>query len=75
MIAIMRGDHRFGSAAANGDFALGIDRNPLRALEFFRDGVAQGFRSPGDGVLIDVRGDRFLCGALDFGGSGKSGKP
>ena len=26
------------------------------------------------GVLIDVRGDRFLRGALDFGGRGKIGK-
>ena len=44
------------------------------AVEFFGDGVAQRFRAPGDGVLIDVRGDGVLRGALDFRGRGKIGK-
>ena len=69
-----RGNHCFGRAAADGDFALRIDGDALPALEFFGDGVAQGFRSPGDGVLIDVLGDGFLGGALDFLGRGKIGK-
>ncbi len=49
----------------------GIDGNALRALEFLGDGVAQRFRAPGDRVLIDVRGDGVLRGALDFGGRGE----
>ncbi len=50
---------------------FGIGRRALGALEFFGDGVAKRFRAPGDGVLIDVGGDGFLGGALDFGGRGK----
>ena len=42
--------------------------------EFFDDGVAQGLRAPGDGVLIDVVGDGLARGFLDFGGRGKIGK-
>ena len=47
----------------------------LGALEFFGDGVAQRFGSPGDGVLIDVGGDGLAGGFFDFGGAAKSGKP
>jgi len=68
------GHHRFRGAAANGDFALGIDGDALSAREFFDDGVAQGFRAPGDGVLIDVVGDGLARGFLDFFGRGKIGK-
>jgi hypothetical protein len=47
----------------------------LRAREFFGDSVAQGFRAPSDGILIDVGSNRFLRRALDFDGAGKSGNP
>ena len=52
----------------------GSTATPCVCLKFIRDGVAQRFRAPGDRVLIHVRGDGFLRGALDFGGSGKIGK-
>src|SRR4029077_8088769 len=47
-------DDGFGGAATNRDLALGIDRNALPHLHLPGDGVAQVFRAPGDGVLIDV---------------------
>ena len=65
------GHHRFGGTAADGDFTLGIDANSLSAFEFFHDGVAQRFRAPGDGVLIDVVGDGLAGGFLDFCRRGK----
>ena len=65
------GHHGFGRAAADGDFALGIDAHALRALEFPRNGVAQFLRAPGDGVLVDVVGDGLARGFLDFFGRGK----
>ena len=46
----------------------------LGAGEFFDDGVAQRFRAPGDGVLIDVVGDGLSRGFLHFHGGGKIGK-
>jgi hypothetical protein len=61
-----RGHHRFGRAAANGDFAFGIDLNSLHAPEFFGDGIAEIFGAPGDGVLIDVRGDGHARRFFDF---------
>src|ERR1700739_4350025 len=60
--------HRFGRAAANGDFPLGIDAHSLRALEFARDGVAQLLRAPGDVVLIDVVGNSLAGSFLHFRG-------
>jgi len=51
----------FGRTAAHGDLAFGINAHALRALEFPGDGVAQFFRAPGDGVLIDVVGDGFAA--------------
>ena len=52
----------------------GSTATPWMRCEFLGDGVAKRLRAPGDRVLIDVRGDGFLRGALDFGGSGKIGK-
>ena len=66
-----RRHHGFGRAAGDGDFAFGIDAHALRALEFPGDGVAQFFRAPGDGVLIDVVGDGLAGGFLHFRGRGK----
>ena len=66
-----RGHHGFGGAAANGDFALGIDANALGAFEFLDDGVAQALGAPGDGVLVDVVGDGLAGGFLKFRGGGK----
>ena len=55
---------------------LGIDRKPLGPLELSCNGVAQPFRTPGNGVLIDVRGDGLLGSALDLCQNRKvSGKP
>ena len=43
-----------------------------RVRPIFRgDGIAKRFGAPGDGVLIQVRFDGFLRGALHFGGRGK----
>ena len=69
-----RRHHRFRRTAANRDFAFRIDGDALRALEFLSDRVAKRFRTPGDGVLIDVRVDGFLRGALDFSRSAEIGK-
>ena len=44
----------------------GIDGHALGALEFPGDGVAEFLGAPGDGVLIDVVGDGFARGFLDF---------
>ena len=38
---------------------------------FRGDGIAKRFRAPGDGVLIHVRFNGLLRGALHFGGRGK----
>ena len=54
-----------------GNFVSGSTVEPLPFVHLAGDGVAQVLGSPGDGVLIDVGGDRFLRGALDFGGRGK----
>ena len=66
-----RGHHGFGRAAADGDLALGIERNALRLREFCRDGVAQRFRAPRDRVLVDVAVDCVFGGLLDFSGGGE----
>src|SRR6266436_5181527 len=66
-----RRHHRFRRAAANGDFALGIDAHTLRALEFLDDSVAQRLRTPGDGVLVDVVGNGLPRCFLDFRGRGE----
>ena len=47
---------------------------PWVRSNFSGDGIAQGLRAPRDGVLIDVRCNCVLCGALDFGGSREIGK-
>ena len=70
----MRRDHGLGRAAANRDFALGIDRDALPQLHLPGDGIAQVLRSPGDGVLIDVGGNGFLRRAFDLGRSREIGK-
>ena len=43
----------------------------LSPREFLGDCVAQGFCTPGDGVLIDVGRNRFLRRALDLDRRGK----
>src|SRR5882762_9413275 len=58
--------HGFGRTAAHGDLAFGIHAHALRAFKFPGDGVAQFFRAPGDGVLIDVVGDGLPRGFLHF---------
>jgi len=60
------GNDGLGRAAANREFGLGINRHPLPFLKFPGNGVAQTFRAPGDGVLIDVGGNRFLRRPLDL---------
>ena len=60
------GDHGFGGTAANGDLAFRIDGHALRARELLDDRIAQGLRSPGDGVLIVVGGDGSAGRLLDF---------
>ncbi len=52
----------------------GSTATPCVRSKFRGNGVAKLFRAPGDGVLVDVRGNRVLRGALDFGGRGKIGK-
>jgi len=47
----------------------------LHTQKFFYDGIAKPFRTPGDGVLIDIRGNRFLAARFTSSGAGKSGKP
>ena len=69
------GHDRFGGTAADGDFALGVDRECRGALEFFRNGIAQRFRAPGNRVLIDVRAMASCAAPLISAGAGKSGKP
>ena len=47
-------DHAFGCTAADRDFALRIVVEAVGALVFSGNRVAQGFRSPGDGVLVEI---------------------
>ena len=68
------GDHAFGGAAADRDFALGIEFQAIGAPVLGGDGVAEGLGAPGDGVLIDVGGDGVGRGALQRGGRGEIGK-
>ena len=48
------GDHALGGAAADGDFALGVDLHAVGAPILGGDGVAEGLGAPGDRVLVDV---------------------
>ena len=41
---------------------IGITTQTLQAI----DGIPEGFRSPGDGVLVDVRFDRSRDRGLEF---------
>ena len=68
------GHHCFRRTAANRDFALRINHNTLRAFEIRGNCVAKFFRAPGNRVLVDVRGNRVLRGALDLSRRWKIGK-
>ena len=69
-----RGDHAFGGAAADGDFAFGIDFQAVGARVFCRDRVAERLRAPRDGVLIVIRRDGVDGGLFEIDGRGKIGK-
>ncbi len=69
-----RGHHGFSRAAANGDFAFGINLDSLHARKFLGDGIAEFFPAPGDSVLIDVHGNGLPRRLFDFLRRGEIGK-
>ena len=69
-----RGDHALGGAAADRDFAVGVEFHAIGPPVFGCDGIAKRLGAPGDGVLIDVGVDGFGRGALQNRGRGKIGE-
>ena len=67
-------DHAFGGAAADRDFALGVEVHRVVARVLGRDGVAERLGAPGDGVLVDIGVDSCRGGAFERFGRGEIGK-
>ena len=65
------GDHAFSGAAADGDFAFGIEFEAMPTAVFFGDGLAEVLDAPGDGVLVLVVVDGAAGGLFEVSGSGK----
>ncbi len=68
-------DHAFGGSAADRDFAFRIDIDSQKAFCLYGQGIAELFRTPGDGVLVDVGENRIGGGLLQDFGRGKIRKP